>query len=125
MIMGAYGPLHPRHRYRDASLSAQSKPTVEQLLDRMRAYLAEYETQLSSVVADERFEQRVVYTRAYQGGLPDGDDDSTMAPAESEIGFIRLPGGVDWLGFRHVRKSTAATSRDIDPWQTCWPPTPM
>jgi hypothetical protein len=84
------------------SLSAQSKPTVEQLLDRMRAYLAEYETQLSSVVADERFEQRVVYTRAYQGGLPKTDDERRRL--ESEIGFIRLPGGVDWLGFRDVRK---------------------
>ena len=84
------------------SLSAQSKPTVEQLLDRMRAYLAEYETQLSSVVADERFEQRVVYTRAYQGGLPKTDDERRRL--ESEIGFIRLPGGVDWLGFRDVRR---------------------
>lgn len=84
------------------SLSAQSKPTVEQLLDRMREYLAEYEMQLSSVVADERFEQRVVYTRAYQGGLPKTDDERRRL--ESEIGFIRLPGGVEWLGFRDVQK---------------------
>ena len=68
----------------------------------MREYLVEYETQLSSVVADERFEQRVVYTRAYQSGLPKTDDERRRL--ESEIGFIRLPGGVEWLGFRDVRK---------------------
>lgn len=58
-----------------ASISAQSKPSVAQLLDRMREDLVECETALSSVVADERFEQRVVYTRAYQGGLPKTDDE--------------------------------------------------
>jgi hypothetical protein len=84
------------------SLSARTQPSLEQLLDRMREYLAEYETQLSSVVADERFEQRVVYTRAYQGGLPKTDDERRRL--ESEVGFIRLPGGVEWLGFRDVRK---------------------
>ena len=36
-----------------------SKPSLEQLLDRMGAYLVEYETQLSSVVAEERFEQSI------------------------------------------------------------------
>jgi hypothetical protein len=39
------------------SPAAQSTLTLEQLLGRLDAYLLEYETQLSSVVADERFEQ--------------------------------------------------------------------
>ena len=72
-----------------AESSAQSTPTLEQLLDRMGEYLLEYETQLSSVVAEERFEQRV--TR-------------TMKVLESDIAFMRLPGGLEWLGFRDVRK---------------------
>ncbi|HET9704486.1 MAG TPA: hypothetical protein VFP85_10655 [Vicinamibacterales bacterium] len=66
-------------------------PTLEQLLDRMGEYLLEYETQLSSVVAEERFEQRV--TRA-----------ATMKVLESEIAFMRLPAGLEWLGFRDVRR---------------------
>ena len=53
-------------------------------------------------MADERFEQRVVYTCVYQGGLPKTDDERRRL--ESKIRFIRLPGGVDWLGFRDVRK---------------------
>ena len=36
----------------------------------MGAYLRDYESQLSSVVADEVFNQRVVATRAYTSGLP-------------------------------------------------------
>ena len=84
-----------------ASVNAQSLP-VETLLDRMAAYLHEYENELSSVVADERFQQRVVYTRAYKNGLPVTDDERRRL--DSEIGFLRLPGGLDWLGFRDVRK---------------------
>jgi hypothetical protein len=85
-----------------ASISAQSKPSLEQLLDLMGAYLVEYESHLSSVVADERFTQRVVYTRAHTDGLPETNDEQRRL--ESEIGFIRLPGGSVWLGFRDVRK---------------------
>jgi hypothetical protein len=75
---------------------------VEQLLERMGAYLREYETQLSSIVADERFQQRVVYTRAYRNGMPVTTDERRRL--DSEIGFIRLPGGAEWLGFRDVRR---------------------
>jgi hypothetical protein len=96
------------------SLSAQA-PTVETLLDRMTAYLERYEQQLSSVVADERFSQRVVYTRAYKNSMPVTDDERRRL--DSEIGFIRLPGGADWLGFRDVRKingrDVATTGRRV------------
>ena len=96
-----------------ASLAAQSKPSAEQLLDLMGAYLVDYESQLSSVVADERFIQRVVYTRAYTDGVPeigrmpsesDLRTNDEQRRLESEIGFIRLPGGSVWLGFRDVRR---------------------
>ena len=79
----------------------------------MGAYLTDYETQLSSVVADERFTQRVVYTRAYTDGVPeigrmpsesDLRTNDEQRRLESEIGFIRLPGGAVWLGFRDVRR---------------------
>ena len=77
-------------------------PTLDTLLERMGAYLTEYETQLSSVVAEERFTQRVVYTRAYTDGVPETNEEGRRL--ESEIGFIRLPGSSDWLGFRDVRR---------------------
>ncbi len=83
-------------------LKAQPAVSLEQVLERMSAYLLQYETQLSSVVADERFDQRVVYTRAYKNGMPVTTDERRRL--ESEIGFIRLPGGAEWLGFRDVRK---------------------
>jgi hypothetical protein len=75
-------------------VAAQPAPTLEQLLDRMGAYLVEYESQLSSIVAEERFEQNIY---AGQGRL-------TGALLESEVAFIRLPGGAEWLGFRDVRR---------------------
>jgi hypothetical protein len=77
------------------SLSAQSI-SLDQLLDRMGAYLIEYETQLSSVVADERFEQNI-----YALGAGSRTQAATL---ESEVAFIRLPGGAEWLGFRDVRR---------------------
>jgi len=87
------------------SISAQSNPNVDQLLDRMGAYLTEYESQLSSVVADERFQQNV-YAR-----LP------VSTTLESEVSFIRLPGGAEWLGFRDVktvdRRSVASAGPSV------------
>lgn len=93
-----------------ASLSAQSTTSVQPLLDRMSAYLLQYEQHLSSVVANERFQQRVVFTRAYRNGLPVTSD--VRRRLDSEIGFIRLPGGAEWLGFRDVRQ---INGRDVAP----------
>lgn len=85
-----------------AAAAAQPKPSLEQLLDRLAAYLTAYEAQLSSVVADETFNQRVTFTRAYTESLPDTNFERRHL--ESEVGFIRLPGNFDWLGFRDVRR---------------------
>ena len=76
-----------------AQPAGQSTPSLEQLLDRMGAYLVEYETHLSSVVADERFEQHIY-----------GGRGRTAALLESEVAFYRLPGGAEWLGFREVKR---------------------
>jgi hypothetical protein len=95
----------------------QPTPTVDQLLDLLGKYLLEYETQLSSVVADERFDQRVYYTRygaeaETRFGEPGSDstpgrsmstDRRDRTRLESEVAFIRLP-GAEWLAFRDVRK---------------------
>jgi hypothetical protein len=75
------------------SISAQATPSLEQLLQRMGTYLTDYETQLSSVVAEERFEQNIYAGRGRTGAL-----------LESDVAFIRLPGGAEWLGFRDVKR---------------------
>ena len=75
-------------------LVAQPQPTLEQVLDRLGAYLTEYETQLASLVADELFEQSVYARRLSREHVR----------LESEVAFMRLPGDNEWLGFREVRK---------------------
>ena len=70
------------------AISAQSKPSLEQLLDRMGAYLADYETQLSSVVAEERFEQSIYGGRGRSSAL-----------LESEVAFIAFPAERSGSGF--------------------------
>jgi hypothetical protein len=76
------------------STLAQSTPSLDQLLDRMGTYLTSYERDISTVVADERFEQKY-----YGGGVP------VAVLLESEVAFMRLPGDAEWLGFRDVKKS--------------------
>ena len=104
------------------------KPTVEQLLDHIAASISPRDqTQLSSVVADERFEQRVGFTpRAYSRA-------GCRRPTTSGGGWNPKSGssgcrvGSEWLGFRDVRKinGRALTQRKSQPWPMCWPPTPM
>jgi hypothetical protein len=81
-----------------ASPDAQSTTSLQQVLDRMGTYLIEYETQLSSVVADEAFVQRVFY--------PPGLFADSIVPRrlDSELSFMRLPGGEAWLGLREVHR---------------------
>ena len=76
------------------ALRAQSTASLDQLLDRMGEYLLAYEAQLSSVVADESFEQRIF--GRIEAGKP--------RRLQSEIAFMRLPGNAEWLGFRDVRQ---------------------
>ena len=60
----------------------------------MGAYLEQYETELSSVVAEEMFDQTIHarYTTRRSAHL------------ESDVAFMRLPGGAEWLGFRDVKR---------------------
>src|SRR5687768_1096300 len=67
--------------------------SLEGILARMDAYLLEYESQLSSIVADEVFDQKVFYRRS-----------TNTRRLESEVAFMRLPGEGGWLGFRDVKK---------------------
>ncbi len=66
---------------------------VDTVLDRLDAYLHRYESELSTVVADEELIQET------DGRLLR----RLTRRLHSEVAFIRLPGDREWLGFRNVR----------------------
>jgi hypothetical protein len=72
---------------------AQSAPDVAALVERMHAYLEAYEPKLRALVADEIFEQRHQFRPKF----------ARLRALESDIGFLRLPGGGPWLAQRSVR----------------------
>ena len=89
-----------------ADLLARQPATLDQLLDRMGEYLIEYEAQLSTLVADERFEQSI---------HPRGRVSGEHLLLESEVAFLRLPGDAEWLGFRDVKKLNSRPVADPAP----------
>ena len=72
----------------------------------MGAYLIQYETQVSSLVADERFEQSILARGRLSG---------EHVLLESEVAFLRLPGDAEWLGFRDVKKLNSRPVSDPGP----------
>ena len=83
-------------------VASQSASTDGSVLNQMHAYLRAYESQLSSVIADERFDQKFVAVRTRDVGK--GTEARVRRIIESEISFLRLPGNHEWLGFRDVRR---------------------
>ena len=71
--------------------SAQSAD-LDVVLEKLDAYLERYETELSAVVADEELIQETE-------GRMVGRMNQRL---HSEIAFLRLPGGLEWMGFRRV-----------------------
>lgn len=77
--------------------------------ERLDKYLREYETQLSTVIAQERISQRDAPSReATVTGAPD----SKFRTIESEVAFIGLPAQAGWLGFRRVVKVNGKQVKD-------------
>jgi hypothetical protein len=74
---------------------AQS-PSLNVLLDRLGAYLLDYESKAVELVADEQYEQWVRRRRGYSGGTVQ------RRKLESTYFMIRLPNGWAWYGFRDV-----------------------
>ena len=74
-------------------LASAQQPDLDDVLDRLDGYLEKYESELSAVVADEELIQETDgrVTRKLSRRL------------RSEIAFLRLPGNLEWLGFRSVR----------------------
>ena len=78
-------------------VGAQSPP-VPSIVERLHVYLEVYEPKLSELVANEEFVQRMPDVSAVYG-------EATFFTRRlvSDVGFLRLPGGLAWLGQRSVR----------------------
>ncbi|MGH9176516.1 MAG: hypothetical protein ACRD1H_19250, partial [Vicinamibacterales bacterium] len=77
---------------------AQEIGELDLFLDRLGQYLIAYEAQLSTVVADERYEQSEL--RAVSRTNFHVARRRTLA---SDVAFLRLPGESTWFGVRDVR----------------------
>jgi hypothetical protein len=77
-----------------AGLSAQT-PTLDDVLDRLSTYLADYEVKLTTVAADERFDHR--YRLKTGTNFYAIDERQAL---RSDFIFLRLPGNRSWLGLR-------------------------
>lgn len=83
----------------------QDSEQLDTVLNRLGLYLIDYEGELSTVVATERYEQQEF--RAARGRVRN----TTFAVSEivrsrkleSDVAFLRLPGGASWMGVRDVR----------------------
>ena len=64
------------------------------VLEKLDSFLEKYESELSAVVADEELIQET-----------DGRLGRRMTRRlHSEIAFVRLPAGLEWMGFRNVQR---------------------
>ena len=88
---------------------AQAPVDLESLLMRMRAYLVDYETKLTAVVAEEQYEQWVEAGRTATDtstGRGRQRDSAVQGPTRrslvSDFLMIRWPGEAAWFGFRDV-----------------------
>jgi hypothetical protein len=80
------------------AVRAQKEPDLDLVIDKLGTYLADYEKALGQIVADEKyFQQEIGLDRG-------GARQVTGRTLESEVAFLRLPGGADWYGIRDVRR---------------------
>jgi len=75
--------------------AADTRPSMDDVLARTGAYLKLYESQLSSVVAEEHYEQQ--YTNWEVGRTTTFPQRRTL---DSDFLFLRLPGNNSWMGLR-------------------------
>jgi hypothetical protein len=85
-------------------LHAQDSTGVDVLVQRLGRYLAEYENQLSTVVAEERYRQSVVQLKPEALGEIATNAIFRTRTLESEVAFLRLPGNAEWFGVRQVHR---------------------
>lgn len=83
------------------------EPNLDDLLVRFAKYLTGYETDLSTVIAEEHYEQDEV-GGARPRMMPDGVAVTGGRSAMhrvllSDVAFLRLPGNAEWFGVRDVK----------------------
>ena len=71
-------------------------PSLEVLVERMSAYLLDYESKAFELVADEQYDQWIRRRPGYSGGTVQ------RRKLNSMYFLVRLPGGLAWYGFRDV-----------------------
>jgi hypothetical protein len=71
-------------------------PPLDVLLDRLGAYLQDYEAKAFELLADEQYEQWIRRRQGYSGGTVQ------RRKLKSNYFLIRLPDGRAWYGFREV-----------------------
>ena len=78
--------------------AAQSPPRIStrDLVERAAKYVAEYEQQLTSIVADEIYTQDIVEQSPRDPGMP------RRRVLRSEVFFVFAPGEGDWMAIRDV-----------------------
>jgi len=77
-------------------VSAAQPPALDVVLDRLGAYLLDYETKVFELVAEERYKQWIKRRSGY------GGDTILRRNLRSTYFLVRLPDGRAWFGFRDV-----------------------
>ena len=84
------------------TVTLQSQQTIGELdllLERLSQYLLAYESQLTTVVADERYEQTQVQPMGHSRAMI-----TKSRRLESQVAFLRLPNEAIWYGVRDVQR---------------------
>jgi hypothetical protein len=81
-------------------------PSLSDVLSRLDAHLARYETLVSAVVAEERYEQRLELARS---------DAVLTRVLRSDYALARSAGGLVWTGYRDTFEVDGRPVRDREP----------
>lgn len=94
---------------------AQDIGELDLLLDQLGRYLIAYEDELSTVVAEELYDQQEI--RVVRTGRSGSFESVKNRRLRSDVAFLRLPNGSMWFGVRDVRtvdkKSVANDGRGL------------
>src|SRR5687767_3338699 len=77
---------------------AQEIGELDLLVERLGQYLLAYESQLTTVVAEERYDQAELRQVSRSNFRP-----ARSRKLTSDVAFLRLPGESTWFGIRDVR----------------------
>jgi hypothetical protein len=100
-----------------ASLSStsrvvQNEASLSVILDRATAYVEAYVNALSSIVTEERYEQRV--TRQVSRGAAPPEKQVTSRTLVSDYLLVQAPGTTEWMPFRDVYSVDGVPLRDAN-----------